>query len=58
MVEVFLVFNHLFQLVQRRIGINYAEDGGDKADGVIYVRPGVKDLAIGSNQLCSSSYCC
>jgi hypothetical protein len=33
----------------RRIGINYAEDGGAKADGVIYVRPGVKDLSIGSN---------
>lgn len=31
----------------RRIAINYAEDGGTKADGVIYVRPGVKDLSIG-----------
>lgn len=31
----------------RRIGINYKEDGGDKADGVIYVRPGVKDLSLG-----------
>jgi len=34
----------------RRIGINYKEDGGDKADGVIYVRPGVKDLQIGSSR--------
>jgi hypothetical protein len=34
----------------RRIGINYAEDGGKKADGVIYVRPGVKDLSIGSSR--------
>jgi hypothetical protein len=33
----------------RRIGINYAEDGGSKADGVIYVRPGVKDLSIGNS---------
>ena len=33
----------------RRIGINYAEDGGAKADGVIYVRRGVKDLSIGSS---------
>lgn len=32
----------------RRIAINYAEDGGAKADGVIYVRPGVKDLSIGN----------
>ncbi len=34
----------------RRIKINYAEDGGREADGVIYVRPGVKDLQIGSNR--------
>jgi predicted transcriptional regulator len=33
----------------KRIGINYAEDGGAQADGVIYVRPGVKDLSIGSS---------
>jgi DNA-binding CsgD family transcriptional regulator len=32
----------------RRIRINYKEDGGDKADGVIYVRPGVKDLVMDS----------
>ena len=32
----------------RRIRVNYAEDGGNEADGVIYVRPGVRDLAIGS----------
>ena len=34
----------------RRIKVNYAEDGGAAADGVIYVRPGVKDLAIGSKR--------
>lgn len=33
-----------------RIGINYAEDGGTKADGVIYVRPGVKDVSIGGSK--------
>ena len=33
----------------RRIGINYAEDGGANADGVIYVRPGKKDLSLGNN---------
>ena len=33
----------------RRIRINYKEDGGDQADGVIYVRPGVKDLVMDSN---------
>lgn len=30
-----------------RVGIRYAEDGGSKADGVIYVRPGVADLSLG-----------
>lgn len=33
----------------RRIAVNYKETGGDKLDGVIYVRPGVKDLSIGKN---------
>ena len=33
----------------RRLQINYAEDGGKEADGVIYVRPGVKDLDMGGN---------
>jgi len=27
-----------------RVGIVYKEDGGDKSDGVIFVRPGVKDV--------------
>jgi uncharacterized protein (DUF433 family) len=34
----------------RKIAINYPENGGDKADGVIYVRPGVKHLSLGSNR--------
>ena len=33
----------------KRVAINYAEDGGAGADGVIYVRPGVDDVSIGSN---------
>lgn len=33
----------------RRVGITYGPEGGDKADGVIYVRPGVKDLSLGSS---------
>jgi DNA-binding NarL/FixJ family response regulator len=46
-------FNHIQEPISvssRRIGINYKEDGGDKADGVIYVRPGVKDLSLGANR--------
>lgn len=33
----------------KRVAINYAEDGGDEADGVIYVRPGVDDLSLGNS---------
>ena len=31
----------------KRIGIRYADQGGKDADGVIYVRPGVKDVSLG-----------
>ena len=31
----------------KRVEVNYAEDGGANADGVIFVRPGVKDVALG-----------
>jgi hypothetical protein len=31
----------------KRVGIVYGPEGGDKADGVIYLRPGVPDLALG-----------
>lgn len=30
-----------------RLAINYKENGGDKADGVVFVRPGVKDVSLG-----------
>lgn len=33
----------------KRVDINYAEDGGGLADGVIYVRPGVPDVSLGSS---------
>jgi DNA-binding CsgD family transcriptional regulator len=33
----------------RRIEVKYAEDGGSKADGVIYIRPGAKDLSLGES---------
>lgn len=33
----------------KRVAIRYAEEGGAKADGVIYVRPGVKDLSLGGS---------
>jgi hypothetical protein len=34
----------------KRISINYKEDGGEEADGVIYMRPGVEDLSIGGSR--------
>lgn len=33
----------------KRVGIRYKEDGGADADGVIYVRPGVKDVTLGKS---------
>lgn len=33
-----------------RVAINYGPDGGDKADGVIFVRPGVADVSLGKSQ--------
>lgn len=32
-----------------RLKVNFAEDGGTAQDGVVYVRPGVKDLDMGKN---------
>lgn len=34
----------------KRLAINYKEDGGAAADGVIFVRPGVKDLDLGGSR--------
>lgn len=31
-----------------RVGVRYAKDGGDEADGVIYVRRGVEDVSLGN----------
>jgi hypothetical protein len=34
----------------KRVAVNWKEDGGEKADGVIYVRPGVDDVALGGKR--------
>lgn len=34
----------------KRVKVRYAEEGGTDADGVIYVRPGVKDVRIGDSR--------
>lgn len=33
-----------------RVSVRYAEQGGKDADGIIYVRPGVKDLSLGASR--------
>lgn len=33
----------------RKVDVRYAEDGGADADGVIYVRPGKKELSLGAH---------
>lgn len=35
------------KISSKRVGVRWAEDGGDEADGMIYVRPGVKDITLG-----------
>jgi hypothetical protein len=42
-------FRPVTSIKSSRVDINYAEDGGAKADGVIYVRPGAKDLDMGKS---------
>lgn len=34
----------------KRVQIRYADQGGSEADGVIYVRPGVKDISLGGSR--------
>jgi len=34
----------------KRLAINYDEDGGSQADGVIYVRPGKDDVSLGNSR--------
>ena len=34
----------------KRVAVRYAEQGGKEADGVIYVRPGIKDISIGNSR--------
>ena len=40
-------FQTPIHISSKRVAVRYAEDGGDKADGVIYVRPGKDDLSMG-----------
>lgn len=46
---------HTFDKIQpplsidsKRVGIRYAEQGGNRADGIVYVRPGIDDVSLGN----------
>ena len=43
-------FKDPIQVSSKRVAVRYKEQGGDQADGVIYVRPGVADLSLGSSR--------
>lgn len=38
------------QVNPKRVQVVYKEDGGDQADGVVYVRPGAEDLSLNGNR--------
>ena len=45
-------FNHVqdpIKIDPKRVAVNYGSEGGAQADGVIYVRPGIKDLSLGKS---------
>lgn len=46
----FLGLHAPLSIDSKRVGINYAENGGAAADGVIYVRPGVPDVSLGNSR--------
>lgn len=48
--RTFLGIKPPLSISSRRVGVNYKEDGGKEADGVIYVRPGVKDVSLGASR--------
>lgn len=45
--ETFLGILPPLSISSKRVAVRYAEQGGADADGVIYVRPGVKDVSLG-----------
>lgn len=47
--RTFLGIEPPISISSKRVAVNYAEDGGTQADGVIYVRPGVDDVSLGQS---------
>lgn len=46
--RTFTLIKKPLALDPNRVAVRYKEDGGDKLDGVILVRPGIKDLSLGA----------
>jgi len=46
----FIGIQHPISISSKRIAVRHAEDGGADADGVMYIRPGKKDLDIGDKR--------
>lgn len=47
-----VTFSHIkppLSVSSKRLGVVFREDGGTEQDGVIHVKPGVKDLSMGKN---------
>lgn len=43
------MFHPPLSISSSRVAVRYGDKGGKDADGVVYVRPGVKDCSLGSN---------
>ncbi len=43
-------FGPIVSIKSKRVGVLYGPDGGAKADGVMYLRPGVPDISLGNKQ--------
>lgn len=48
--KTFLGIEPPTQINSSRIAVRYGDEGGNEADGVIYVRPGVDDIALGGKR--------
>lgn len=48
--RTFLGIQPPMSIDSKRVAVRYAEQGGTNADGVIFVRPGVDDISLGSNR--------
>jgi hypothetical protein len=48
--KTFFGIHEPISINSKRLQVNFSEDGGSKADGVVFVRPGVKDLDMGKNR--------